>query len=368
MRWIRHILIGLLTAAVCLPGLQAQDLEYRIPWQGSWEGGLGFQAWKAGDDRIRSFSLPISFLYPVREGMSLFFMTSPASTRLESPGTYSLEGFSDVQFGGHALILNEQVLLTFGLNLPTGKSRLSSEQYTVATILSQPALGFRTPSLGQGLDYSVGLSHAREMGSWSIGGGVRYMGRGRYQPFEEMDFYYDPGEEVTMTFGLHRGPVTADLLYTLYSSDKWDGEKVFQSGNRITLQLLARFRPDPVELVFLIRDRLKAKNRIGSGSVLETEGKNRNGNQLEIQGAALYPVGERTRIKGLLELKAYSNNDYGYGAATLLGVGAGLSRQVTGRLFLRIDGTFYFGTLNTGLENQSTNGVHVYGGFRYVIK
>jgi hypothetical protein len=131
---------------------------------------------------------------------------------------------------------------------------------------------------------------------------------------------------------------------------------------------MARLRPDPVEVVIRLRDRIKSKNRTGSGTVLETEAKNRNGNQLEFLSSVFYPVGDSGMWKGLAELKVYSDNDYGYGGAALLGIGTGWRQQFSPRLYFDIDGTLFFGSISTGSGSRSATGFRLTGGLRVILQ
>ena len=124
-----------------------------------------------------------------------------------------------MKWGGH-YFFSDRYLITFGMNLPTGKSALESEEYSVASVLALPAFNFRVPSLGQGLDIHLGLSTARELGDFIFGAGMSYLMKGGFKAFKEYDEDYNPGDELTITAGIDRelgseARLTGDLQYTL---------------------------------------------------------------------------------------------------------------------------------------------------------
>jgi hypothetical protein len=155
--------------------------------------GISFESWKAKDNKVTEMSIPVMFIYPYSPKISLYAMTSPVSSNLEAGEKYSLSGLSDLKWGGHVLTLNNRLLITLGMNLPTGKHALEMEEYSVASALSVPAFNFRTPTLGQGFDVQLGANSAMEMGSMVLGYGASYLMKGKFKPLKEYEDAYNPG-------------------------------------------------------------------------------------------------------------------------------------------------------------------------------
>lgn len=359
----------LLWIAVCLPlhVLFGQAANYRLQRDPMIQAGLSIESWKAGDDRMSSFTIPMTFMFPATEKLLIYGMTTPAFNRLNTGEAYALDGMSDVKVGGHYLALNDKVLFTFGLNLPTGKNTLSTEEYAVANIMVMPALQFRMPSLGQGFDAQFGLSTAGEVGPMILGGGVSYFIKNGFEPFSDYEGEYNPGEELTLTLGLGLGRTNIDLLYTIYSKDIWEGEEVFRSGNRFIAQLLTHFQFKSMEMTLFVRESFKGKNMTGSGSVLETEAKNSNVNMFDIQLLGLYPESDNIWYKGALDLKIYSNNEYDVGGATLFGFGGGILLKLSESVVFDLDMRYYTGVLKLTAENVTTAGLKMFGGLQFIL-
>ena len=369
VKWI-VILLG-----ICAAVAFGQSQTYRLQSDMLGSAGLSLEFWKAKKDNITEFAIPMTFIYPYSDKLRFYAITSPAFCTLNTSETYSLGGMSDLKWGGHYLAFDDQWLVNFGMNLPTGKSALADEEYPVASVLTLPALNFRVPSLGQGFDLLLGISTARQVGEFVVGGGVSYLMKGSFKPFKGYDEGYNPGDEITLMAGVDRTlrmfdrdvKITGDMLYTVYFTDTWGGEKVFHSGNKFTLQVLSSFRVSSLDMLLFIRESKKGKNRIGSGDIFETERKNSNGNQFEIQTIGYYPYTQDLRLKGIFEIRLYAANDYDTGGATLLGLGGGGQLRLTPRMVFDGDVRFYFGSIKTGSDAAGTFGLKLFGGVQYTF-
>lgn len=372
----RNSFILIIVIVILSHPFRAEGEDYRLQSDRIGRAGLSFEYWKAQKDKITQFALPITYIYPYSSKLRFYAITSPAFTGLTKSSNYSLNGLSDMKLGGHYLTLNDAVLVTFGLNLPTGKSGLTSDEYFVASTLTIPAFNFRVPSMGQGLDIQLGASTAWEWGDFVVGYGLSLLFKGGFKPYDGFDEVYNPGNEVTFTWGLYRKDVMifnkevdiqGDILYTGYSSDKWEGDRVFKSGNKFTLQMLSQFEVDPFDVAVFIRESKKGKNKTGTGDILETENKNQNGNQFEIQGIGYYPYQKDIRLKTILDLKFYSNNEYERGGATLIGLGGGAEMQFSEQLSFQGDLRFYTGSYKSSEKGSAVIGLKFFGGFQYTF-
>jgi hypothetical protein len=361
----------LLSISVSFGQVQLRRLQTDI----TGSAGVSFESWKAKDNKVTEISVPVMFIYPVNPKMSLYAMTSPVSSNLEAGRRYSLSGLSDLKWGGHFLTMNDRLLITLGVNLPTGKHALAVEEYSVASALSVPAFNFRTPTLGQGFDVQLGANSAMEAGSFILGYGASYIMKGKFKPLKEYEQDYDPGDEITLTAGVDRNTailgkdmqIRGDVLYTLYFDDSWGGQKVFKSGNRLLIQLYSRFMLGSRDAALFIRERIKGKNTTGSGKTYATERLNSNANQFEVQGWAWFSSGRNYGLKGLFDVKLYSDSDYNTGGAALFGLGGGGRFRLSPNLWFNGDLRYYFGKIKTSVEKIDAAGIKLFGGFECTL-
>ncbi|HPG38917.1 MAG TPA: hypothetical protein PLP19_08680 [bacterium] len=353
--------------------LFAQPPVQRLQQQMSTLAGISFETWKAEQDRITQFALPITFIYPFNERSRLDVITSPALSTLSSGDSYSLNGLSDTRVRGHYLTANEKYLFTYGLVLPTGKSSLTTEEFNVANAVALHAFNFRVPSLGQGMDINLGIATAFQYNDNVIGAGFSILKKNNYKPFKDYDYNYQPGDEFTFTTGIERNittmgkeaRVTADLVYTIYSSDKGNDEEIFKSGNRFMLQSGIFIPFNNYDLQIFLREKIKGKNKAGVGDQFEQERKNRNGNEFQITGQVILPPKNTSQIIGLFDMMLFGNNQYKTGGATLFGLGGGYRYKINSTLFFDGQLWFYMGSMKTGVESKSLTGIKLNGGIRY---
>lgn len=357
------------------PLLFSQAPVRRLQADMSGGAGVSFEFWQAKNDKITELSIPVTFIYPYSPKMTFYAVTAPAVSNVSAGENHSLSGLSDLKWGGHYLAFNDRCLFTFGVNLPTGKHALESDEYAVASVLVIPAFNFRVPTLGQGFDVQAGVSSAREMGEFVVGYGLSYLMKGAYKPFKGVDQSYNPGDELTLTVGAEKNltlfnkamRVTGDAMYSIYFNDTWEGDDVFRSGNRLLIQLVSSFKMEPFDMTVFVRERIKGKNKTGAGELFETERKSSNANQFEILGCGYYPYDKNIRLKGLVDFKLYSSNDYGTGGATLFGLGGGGQVRLSPQMVFNGDLRFYFGSIKTASQSAATIGLKLFGGIEYAF-
>ncbi len=358
----RSIFLFILIMILPSPGSRAQDYPYRLQSPLAGHIGCSFTSWWAGGDRITEIACPFSVIYPVSSRLQLYTVSGPAFTNLRAGQTYTLAGMSDIKLGGHFLFAGDAWLLTFGLNLPAGRSRLTPDEYTVATVACRSAFGLRVPSYGEGLDVQAGLSNAYEVGAFRLGWGLSYLFKGSFAPFTTAETRYNPGDEVTITLAVNRGGFFFDLVYTLFFTDTWGGNDVLRAGPSLLAQSMFSLNTGDWQLVFFLRDQLRARNKIVQGGLLETERKNRNGNELDLQAAGWRDLERGARLKTFLYIKFYSNNDFGNGGLFQAGPGIGLEWPLS-------EPVSFSGELKAGLGSYqapsgrvSLSGLSGYGG------
>lgn len=328
--------------------------------------GLSFQLWKADNDKVHQLAIPITFIYPVSEKLRLTMVTSPAASTYESYTTVKLNGFSDSRFSGTYLFGEDKFMATFGINLPSGKNALKTDEFSVANILALRALDFQVPILGQGLDFSAGIVAAQQLGGFVVALGAGYLMRGPFEPIENAVAAYNPGDEITISLGIDRAVSRKNKLmfsanYTIYGDDTIEKAAVFKSGNKISLQGVAYIPGETLSFLFSAVDRIRARNKVGSGDLIP-ERQNSNGNELELSATGYLKMNLLTTVRGVFESRFYSDNAYGMAGASIGGFGAGLTTILTPSLYFDADLRIYTGTLNTGPENINLTGLKIFLG------
>jgi hypothetical protein len=330
-----------------------------------------YQYWKAEDDNISQFSVPVKFVLPVNDQLLLDFVTTPASSKAVTAQEYRLGGMSDTRMRGSFLFDNEKLLFTFGLNLPSGKNSLNLEELSAAKTLSLHALNFQVPILGQGFDASAGVIMAQPLGPMVIGIGGGFLYRGKYRPYENVDLNYDPGEEISLSLGLdipmtRKDKIILDLSFTLYSNDKSNDVAVFQAGNRFSFNGMYYIPREIWSYLFSIKSRLQTKNKIGSGELVP-ERLNSNNRENELSFTTFLNWDRKSTYFALLQSKFFSDNAIGTGAVSLGGIGIGLEKQLFSKFKVSATTIVNFGKYKSGSETVNLFGFEMLGGLKVFL-
>jgi hypothetical protein len=132
------------------------------------------------------------------------------SVELEDGRTLTLSGLTDVRVRGVAEVIPDRVLLTLGLNVPTGQTGLTGDRANTLGILGGSSLGFPTLALGNGFGVTAGLVYAFSAGPWGVALGSSYEARSQYTPLEvliagdQTPAEFDPGEAIRASLALDR--------------------------------------------------------------------------------------------------------------------------------------------------------------------
>ena len=138
-----------------------------------------YQRWTDDGVRLSEFSVPVTARLLLQPNLGVSFRVSQASA--EGDDLQRISGFTDAQLAlDYAVYFgNSRLVVNLGVNLPTGKSRLSDEAYETAFQLGLNPYDFQVPHFGQGVGVSPGLVWATALSDKLIVGiGASYYSRG----------------------------------------------------------------------------------------------------------------------------------------------------------------------------------------------
>jgi hypothetical protein len=95
-----------------------------------------------------------------------------------------LTGPTDLKLRVTGPIRGDALQMTFGLNLPTGTTKMTADQTTTLEAVGAPALHMPVGAYGTGLGGTVGLVSAIERGDWAFAFGAAVEQRTEYTPIE----------------------------------------------------------------------------------------------------------------------------------------------------------------------------------------
>ena len=195
---------------------------------------------------ITEMAVPIFAFMPVTQGLTLDIGTAFASARVKSTGAQTTEstisGLTDTQIRATMNLGSELVIVTAGVNIPTGRSTAAPSEQSAASLIGNDFLVFPISSMGSGLGGTGGIALARPFGDWNLGAGVSVRHAMPFDPYENPDgtkLRYAPGDEMRARIGVDHpygtGRASLGVTYSKFTDDKLSGS-IYNTGDRLLSQ------------------------------------------------------------------------------------------------------------------------------------
>ena len=142
-----------------------------------------------------------------------------------------LNGPTDVKLRVTGPLISESLMLTLGVNLPTGLTGLDADQSSVLEAIAAPALGMPVSAFGTGPGATIGLIRAFQAGDWALALGAAAEQRSEYTPISlavatgTASTKITPGFAAHLSLGADRA-VGDDRLSMLVVADGFGQDKV----------------------------------------------------------------------------------------------------------------------------------------------
>lgn len=234
-------LLPLALAAVVAPSAGAQsifDTELRLAPQ-----FVQYEIKSPSNEKISELAIPVFVTIPFGSRFTFDVGTAYARARVTNGSAVSeINGLTDTQLRGNLTLGTDFIVITGGVNLPTGSSTVELEQLTAAGRIGSDFLAFPISNMGTGLATTGGIAIARPIGKWNLGVGGAFRKSSSYQPFNvpgETPLRFQPGNEVRARVGVDRGVrngrLTLGVTYSAFGDDA-AGTSVYNTGNRVIAQ------------------------------------------------------------------------------------------------------------------------------------
>jgi hypothetical protein len=240
MRRLQLLALALFAISSALPAQSFWDASVRAAPQ--------FHAYDIKtpfNEKISEFSFPFFVLVPVLPQLSMDVGTAFATVQYENASTNAkshMSGLTDTQVRANYTFGQDFVVLTAGVNLPSGSATIESDKVAAATRIGSDFLTFPVSGFGSGLGFTGGVAVARPLGAWSVGFGASMRQSSEYEPFRNdagVATKYQPGPEYRARFGMDHpygtGRVSLGLTFSKFGDDKANAA-VFNSGDRYVSQ------------------------------------------------------------------------------------------------------------------------------------
>jgi hypothetical protein len=232
--------------------------------------------------KVSEFAVPLFVLVPVSSAFTVDIGTSYAQSRVEQTllgktTTSSISGLTDTQVRGNYVIGNDFIVLTAGVNLPTGQSTIPASKLVAASLIGSDFLSFPISNMGTGFGGTGGVAVARPLGDWNLGLGVSVRRSAQYDPFDDVGgaaLHYQPGNEYRARVGVDRavgtGRAAIGVTYSAFGDDELAGS-VYNTGNRYLTQLGYNNSVGAGQLNFGAWDLFRTAGSLADGSAIDHE-------------------------------------------------------------------------------------------------
>lgn len=153
----------------------------------------------AGRISVSQVAMPIFVAMPIGTRLSVDIGTAFASSSFSRGGTSrSLSGLTDVQLRS-SFALTDRVVITFGVNAPTGDATVQQANLELAGMVGTDLLSLAVPAYGVGPAFTGGVAVGQTVGAWTLSGGISVRQATGFKPFDNQATRFVPGSEYRLS-------------------------------------------------------------------------------------------------------------------------------------------------------------------------
>ncbi len=360
----KRLISVFVTLCLLLPAASIGQIVYDQP--GSGDIRLIYSFWKLEDTQgetaeISQFAIPVGGFIPVRDNFEVRFAIGNAFNNYEySNQENDLSGLGDLRIMASHSFMNDQILTSLGVNVPTGKKELDTlSEQPIIQALSRNYLSFPIRRMGEGLGLNFMVGGATIVGESRLGAAVTYQYNGEYTPYKGTGDY-KPGDYISFSGSLggtfDELGYGLNLIYTTYMTDKVNEEKIYKQAPQFNIRLNGTYEDFPyitnVGVQVLLR---------GNSETYDTTGTVVNdlkqyGNEVHIFGIVEYHASGNWVFAPSLEIRNIGEPENDYGASSLFGFGLGVTKEIIPSVGLDFNFKYFTGSTDddridlTGLQ------------------
>lgn len=324
-----------------------------------------YSSWSADSGNVESsisqFFIPVSGMIPLKDNLEMRFYAATTSNDLNATYAvgaveedYSLSGINDMRLQINRSLSDDRLLVSLGLSLPTGKKGLNlTEELPVMSALSSNYLDFPIRRLGEGMGINLILGGATYSGDARLGGTIMYQVNGEYEPYKDGGDY-NPGDFLTINGGWEKAgensALSLNASYTIYGTDKADGQESFKSGNSLSLSAAMTSGSENMKYTgaigYLLRDRNTRYKLDTNSEAYKLNQLKLYGNEFNIAGGLSILTQNEMIISPHIRLHIIGDDESSDadGSATIIGIGSGLARNIGEGVNMDVNITYFTGT------------------------
>jgi len=309
----------------------------------------------AGDEAtVDQMYFPVFAFAPIRDNFDISVFGASATNTVEFTDTeYDLNGMSDILVQANHSFLQDRLLLSAGVSIPSGKKEVSrSDEYPVLEALATDYLDMPLRRLGEGFGFNVLVGGATVLSEMMRGGAaIRYQYAGEYSPYD-VESDYDPGDIISGSVGVdfEDGALlwAASLAYTTYMTDKLDGAEIFGQSPTLDVSTRGTWKAEQVAFTVHLAYVSRGENKPYDSTGAELTAVKLYGNEFVIGGEAAWSPTDGWTVTPSVVLHSIAGANDARESASVLAFGGDIARRFSKQFGLRAGGKFLTGSADGG--------------------
>lgn len=336
--------------------------------------GLNYLSWDITGDTsftISQWYAPITVRAGLAENLELGIYSAATGSEADwSDEDNTLTGLLDSKIQLAAAFLNDRLLISGGVSIPTGKTRLDGHESALIEWMTADFLNFPVKNPGEGLNLFGQMGVATPVAQWVLGAAGAVYVAGEYSPYES-NLKYTPGSRIVGNVGIERDwekrhRLGADLVVIYSTDDKVEGKSVFRDGIQFDGRVLGQVTLGRMVVDGAVRGIVRGKDyQPGEAGKLVSELNNRNGNDLRFHLGMKLPLATAFAIwvsgdAKLLAANSYpSDSPFFEDQARLAGFGGGMDIRLGRRARFEVGARSWTGSSDgaLGLKRLDLKGI-----------
>jgi|WetSurMetagenome_2_1015567.scaffolds.fasta_scaffold05696_3 hypothetical protein len=365
----------IIAAILAFASLFAADASCQIVFDqpGSIAFKLNYSDWTLDpahgpDESMSQIAFGLSGFVPLRDNFEARYQILSGSNSLDAGGVQTdLSGLGDLRLQLAHSFSRDRLLLSAGLNVPTGKQELDPDgERRVIEFLSRDYLSLPLRRYGEGFGFDLQAGGATEMGPFKCGLSGVYDYCGSYKPYKGAGDY-DPGDAFSLnaTAGVSSGRIeyAGDIGFSFFGTDALDGRNIYKQAPQFSARIRAARPGDTYRTTLGARMILRGRNtRYGSvDGAIETQLK-QYGDEFDVFLRVARAFGTGWEIGGSIGTRQILASEEYLGRSSLLNFALDLDRDLSRNLGLDMGVMYYTGSTDGG--DVGIGGLQMSGGLR----
>ncbi|MBU0982677.1 MAG: hypothetical protein KKA42_02335 [candidate division Zixibacteria bacterium] len=328
--------------------------------------GLTMTHWTADigglETSLDQMMIPLTAFVPIKDNFEVAMYVANSNNTWSYFGLESkLGGLGDVRAQASHSFMDDRLLLSAGVNLPTGKKELNlTEEIAVLQAMSLNYLSVPMRRLGEGFGFNVLLGGAIPVSEGvNAGAGITVEYIGEYKPYQNYGDY-DPGDLLSINGGvdIERGPMvwTVDLIYTAYTRDRLDGIRIFKQSPQLDSRFSGTYRAENMTMKGHLRYAARGDNKQWDSLGVLTDPFRMYGNEFNADFSASWVLAEDWTVTPAVDMRLIGENEAGLGNSTVFGFGGNVGRRLGDTWFVNGGFTYYTGSVDAFITDIDLTG------------